>query len=571
MTGCAMIAGMLPMALGGGEGGGQSAPLGRAVIGGLAAATLATLIVLPAIFAIVQGRADRSSASLDPDDPESPHYHEDDIDAMRPAAVVVPGGLLTTEHTEGTERNGFSMRSLLAAIGRWCRLPSVLHSSSVPSVSSVVNPSRGVVVAILAVTAGGCERPMAGQGSRPASVPVARVEVVRPERRTVRRTVGEPGQLQAFETAEVHARIAGYVKSWTVNIGASVKKGQILAELAVPELEAELRRKQAAIEQAMAGRKQSEAAVEVARADIAGSEAKLAVVRAGVHRADAEIARWAAELGRVEQLFAARAQTGTLLDETRSKHRSAEATLEEVRAQVRSAEVGLIQTRAALDRARSDVNAAIAAIDVATADAHHARAMLAYARIEAPFDGVVTRRNIDTGDLARPGPDGPPLFVVARSDIVTIAVNVPEAFAAAVEPGDRASVKIPAMGGGSSRGPSRGSPGLDPRTRTIRVEVDIPNPEGRLRPGLYAYATVVAEEHAGALTVPATAIVEEDGKPRCVVVVDGKAARRPLATGLSDGTRVEIVSGLAESDAVVKAGAASLADGQSVQVVTPAG
>ena len=434
-----------------------------------------------------------------------------------------------------------------------------------------ISPPCSLAVVVLA--AAGCERPSSGEGGRAASAPpVARVEVVRPERQTVRRSVGEPGQLQAFETAEVHARIPGYVKGWTVNIGSAVKKGQVLAELSVPELEAELRQKEAAIEQASARRKQAEAEVEVAQADIAGSEARLEVVRAGIHRSEAEVARWQAELHRVEQLFEAQAQTGTLLDETRSKHRSAEATLEEGHAQVKSAEVGLIQARAALDRARSDVAAGTAAVDFATADANHARAMLAYARIEAPFDGVVTQRNIDTGDLTRPGPDGTPLFVVARSDVVTISVDVPEAFAAEVNPGDRASVKLQAMGGRIVEGKvTRISWALDPKTRTIRVEIDIPNPESRLRPGLYAYATIVAEEHPDVLTVPVSAIVEEDGKPRCVVVADGKAARRPLVLGLNDGTRAEVVSGLAAGDAVVKANAASLADGQPVQVIEPAG
>jgi RND family efflux transporter MFP subunit len=401
---------------------------------------------------------------------------------------------------------------------------------------------------------------------------VARVEVVRPERQTVRRSVGEPGQLQAFETAEVHARIPGYVKAWTVNIGSAVKKGQAMAELSVPEMEAELRQKEAAIEQAQARRKQAEAEVEVAQADIAGSEARLAVVRAGIHRSEAEVARWRAELRRVEQLFEARAQTGTLLDETRSKHRSAEATLEEGHAQVKSAEVGLIQARAALDRARSDVAAGTAAVDFATADTNHTRAMLAFAKIEAPFDGVVTQRNIDTGDLTQPGPDGTPMFVVARSDIVTVAVDVPEVFAAEVNPGDRASVKLQAMGGRVVEGKvTRISWALDPKTRTIRVEIDIPNPESRLRPGLYAYATIVVEEHPDVLTVPSSAIVEENGKPRCVVVADGKAARRPVVIGLNDGTRSEVVSGLAAGDAVVKANAASLADGQLVQIIAPAG
>src|SRR5262245_19800925 len=98
----------------------------------------------------------------------------------------------------------------------------------------------------VALLSAGCERPSSGDvGPAASAPPVARVEVVHPERQTVRRTVGEPGQLQAFETAEVHARIPGYVKSWMVNIGAAVKKGQVLAELSVPELEAELRQKEA--------------------------------------------------------------------------------------------------------------------------------------------------------------------------------------------------------------------------------------------------------------------------------------------------------------------------------------
>jgi RND family efflux transporter MFP subunit len=199
--------------------------------------------------------------------------------------------------------------------------------------------------------------------------------------------------------------------------------------------------------------------------------------------------------------------------------------------------------------------------------------MLAYARIEVPFDGVVTHRNVDTGDLTRPGPDGPPLFVVAGSDVVTIEVDVPEAFAAEVNPGDRARGEAPGderpvrRGEGGRGKVSRISWAIDPKTRTIRVEIDIPNPEGRLRPGLYAYATIVAEEHADVLTVPATAIVEENGKARCVVVADGKAARRPVVLGLNDGTRAEVVSGLSAGDSVVKANAASLADGQPVQIL----
>jgi HlyD family secretion protein len=428
-----------------------------------------------------------------------------------------------------------------------------------------VNASVTAMVLMALVT--GCERPIDGKAG-PATPHVRSVEVVQPERRTIRRGVSEPGELEAFETTAIHAKIAGYVKNWTVNIGAMVKKGQTLAELSVPELDAELKQKQAAIEQAIAKQKQALAAVRVAEANVAGAEARLVDVRAGTRRVDADLARWQSEFHRVEQLHAARAQTGSLLDETRSKLRSAEAACEETAAQIKTAEVAVIQCQAALDSARSDVVAAAAAIDFARADAGTALARLAYTRIEAPFDGIVTQRNVNTGDLTQPGADKPPLFVVARSDIMTIRVNVPEAFAADVNPGDRATVRLQEMHGKIVEGKvSRVSWALDPKTRTIRLEIDIPNPGAKLLPGLYAYATVIAEEHSEVLTLPVTAVVSELGNVYCVVVMAGKATRRPIQLGLSDGTRTEVVSGLDGRENVVKSNSASLTDGQILEVV----
>jgi HlyD family secretion protein len=160
---------------------------------------------------------------------------------------------------------------------------------------------------------------------------------------------------------------------------------------------------------------------------------------------------------------------------------------------------------------------------------------------------------------------------VARSDIVTIKVDVPEKFAPEVNPGDPAEVKVQAMPGRPVAGKvSRISWALDPKTRTIRVEIDIPNLGGRIRPGLYAYATVVTEEHANVLTIPATAVITEKEKKFCVVDAGGKAARRPIELGLTDGAWVEVVSGLQEGEPVVKANAASLAEGQPVKPIEPA-
>jgi HlyD family secretion protein len=422
---------------------------------------------------------------------------------------------------------------------------------------------------LLALTTG-CEWPLEGKdrSARSVSQPLRKVEVVHPERRTIRRSVGEPGQIQAFETTPIHAKITGYVKAWTVNIGDQIKTGQVLAELAVPELEAELNQKRAAIEQAEAERARAESAVQVAQAAVVSAEAKLAEARAGVKRAQSDLERWQAEYRRVEQLFRERAQTGSLLDETRNKLRSAEAAREEVAAQVKTAEAALTQTQAALDHAHAEVVAAAAAVDVAHEDARRIETLLGYTKIVAPYDGIVIRRNIDTGDLTKPGAETEPLFVVARSDLVTIAVDVPELFAPEVNPGDPVEIKLQAMKGKAVAGQvTRTSWALDPKTRTLRVEIDLPNTAGTLRPGLYAYATVIAEEHADVLTIPTTAVVTEKEQSVCFTVARGKAARRAIKVGLSDGTRTEVLSGLEGNEAVVKANAASLDDGQPVEPV----
>jgi RND family efflux transporter MFP subunit len=432
------------------------------------------------------------------------------------------------------------------------------------SFRSAISVAAGIVAGVFAT---GCER-STERALGHSALPVTRVEVVRLERHTVQRAVGEPGQLEAYETTPIHAKLAGYVQNVNVDNGYPIKKGQVLAELWVPEVEADLQEKRAVVEQTVARRAQAESAVKVAQAAVSSAEAHLAEVQAGIKRASADLTRWQLEDRRVQQLFNERAQTGTLLDETHNKLLAAEAALDEVRAKVRSAEAALIEARSELDKARSDVVAAAASIDVARSSVRHAEAMLGYARIEAPFDGIITRRNVDSGHLTRPGSDAAPLFVAARSDVVTIAVDIPETYATDVKLGDRALIKLQAMKGRIVEGTvTRTTWALDPKTRTIRTEIDIPNPGAKLRPGLYAYATVIVQEHKDVLTLPTTAIVRDKDKAFCVTVAGGKASRKSIETGLSDGLRTEVASGLEGTEEVVKAGAASLVEGQAVEAV----
>jgi HlyD family secretion protein len=198
------------------------------------------------------------------------------------------------------------------------------------------------------------------------------------------------------------------------------------------------------------------------------------------------------------------------------------------------------------------------------------QALREYETIVAPYDGIVTHRHVHVGDLTEPGIHSQPLFTVARDDIVRIIVSVPEMYATEVNPGDRALIRLQALTGGDFEGKvTRTSWTLDAKNRTLRTEIDAPNPKGTLRPGLYAYATIIVEEHAGALTVPTSALVRQGSQTFCVVVADGKAVRKPVTLGLDDGTRAEVLSGLESDQTIVKAYASSLSDGQSVTMIEP--
>ncbi len=421
---------------------------------------------------------------------------------------------------------------------------------------------------VFALLNGGCGKPTGEATARAAASgnpPIARVTTVSPERMTIRRTTEEPGQIEAAETTPIYAKLAGYVESVAVDIGDKVKKGQVLAVLRMPETEADLKVKRAMIEQAQSEKRQDEAMVEVSRAGVASAEAKVTEIQAGISRSDAEVARWRSEFTRIEQLFRERAQTGSLLDETRNKLKAAESAQEEVRAQVKSAQASLAEAKARLEKARSDVQTAVSHIEVARFEAEHAEAMASYMKILAPFNGVVSRRSVDTGHLTTPGASGELLFIISRSDIVTITVGIPETDAPFVNPGDQARIRLQALEGRAFEGKvTRTAWALDAATRTLRTEIDLPNADDLLRPGLYAYATIIAEEHKDALTVPAAAIVKDGEKSYCLTVADGRAKRREVMPGLVDGKRIEIVSGLNGGEKVVEANAASLYDEQPV-------
>jgi RND family efflux transporter MFP subunit len=344
-------------------------------------------------------------------------------------------------------------------------------------------------------------------------------------------------------------------------------------------MEEELKQKQALVAQAAAQVEQAQAAEASAEAACATAQALVREAEAGRRRVQAGYERWESEYKRLQGLVARKVIDEQTRDETLNQFKAAAAAREEVEAKVQSAEAAARESTARRDQARADVAAAQARRQVAQADEQRMRALLGYAMIRAPFDGVVTSRHVDTGHYLQPatGARGEPLFVVARVDPVRVFVDVPEADASPLRPGAAARVRVQVLHDQEFTGTvTRTSWALDPRTRTLRVEIDLPNRDGRLRPGMYAYAAITLD-HPGALTLPAAAVLKQGESTVCYRVEDGKALRTPVQVGLSDGRLVEVLKkqppgreGVWEdwrgTEEVVANNPAALADGQAVRV-----
>jgi RND family efflux transporter MFP subunit len=222
-------------------------------------------------------------------------------------------------------------------------------------------------------------------------------------------------------------------------------------------------------------------------------------------------------------------------------------------------------TRAALTEARSR-------LDTARARQAEIQAAMNYATIESPFDGIVTSRTIDPGDMvyqaSSPKGDDQPLLRVAKVDVIRVKIYLPERESAWIDVGDPATIEFDALAGRSFAAQvTRISEALDPRTRTMLVEVDLSNADGGIRPGYYGQTRIVLESRERALALPVAAIRSDAGDTYVYVIAPGDTVRRvPIEIGLTSAGWTEIASGLTGNERVVTSGTAELADGASVRV-----
>jgi RND family efflux transporter MFP subunit len=403
----------------------------------------------------------------------------------------------------------------------------------------------------------------------PSSASLEVVIAGKPVRKTLTFTTTQPARVAGLERAPIHSKLSAYVAEVLVDYGDKVKKDQPLVKLAAPELDAEVMQRRALIEQARAEFHQAEAAARASEAAMQSARSRVAQAEAAISRNQADIERWKSEFARIEQLATSGSLNRQLVDETQQKYRFAEAGMKESQAAIDAARSMYGQSQAEAARATADIEAARARVRVAEANAAQTEALHSYLTITAPFDGVVTHRNIDPGAFVQPAAGGaPPLVVVARADKMRVFVAVPEVEAAYVTIGDPLSLEVPSLRGAEFKGQvTRTGFALDPDSRSLETIADLDNPALTLRPGLYGTVKIMLEEHANVLTLPAAAVVRQGKEAFCYKLAGGKAAKTPIKLGLKVGDDFEIASGVTDNDAVILNKASSLKDGQPVEVL----
>jgi HlyD family secretion protein len=407
------------------------------------------------------------------------------------------------------------------------------------------------------VLAPGCNRKAAPAPAAAAPAPPT-IHIIKPEMKTVKRLVEQPGAVMAFEESALQATLSGYIAAIAedpdkknrpeydrfIDIGSWVKPNQLLARLARPELEEEFKQKIALVKQADAEVVQAEKALAAAGATVAAANAMVGEADAGVERAQALYENWQKELDRITKLVSGGVGDLQTRDQTQNQFRAAEAARKEAIAHVASAKAAVDKAVADRDKAAADVDAAKARRDVARAEVGRVDALRGYLEIKAPFEGIVTQRGtpprgLNTGDLVG-GNEKTVLFRVAKTDPVRVVVNVPEADAGLVAVGQEVRL---ALQGGPAAGEvgkvARTSWSLEPGSRTLRTEIDMPNDKGQVRPGMYAYAKLTAELPS-AWAVPAAAVGKVNDEPVIYLVENGKAVRVSVELLRGDGQFTQI-------------------------------
>jgi multidrug efflux pump subunit AcrA (membrane-fusion protein) len=384
------------------------------------------------------------------------------------------------------------------------------------------------------------------------------VKLMNPQVRDIVRLVGQPSFIESYERTSIFPKPMAYIEKWMVDIGDQVKKGDTLATLYVPELVEEYRTKKATVALDQQRVDLARKLVEVAAADVEAARARLAEAQAIVAKYQAEVDRWDTEIKRLKREVDRGVVDPQILLESTNQWKSDIAARDSAVATVAKAKAELISREADLAAAKVDVEVEVADLSVAQSEASRLKAWVGYLTLTAPYDGIIVARNANTGDFVLPvtgdptamqraphlSPSGAaaPIYVVDRTDIVRIFVDIPEEDANYVQKGTEASVLVDAYSDEPLLGSvTRTSWALNVKSRTLRAEIDLVNPNSQLLPGMYAYADVIINR-PGVRAVPLSALVHKGDQTFFWMYDKGKAVRTEIQTGVDDGEWIEVTN-----------------------------
>jgi RND family efflux transporter MFP subunit len=435
---------------------------------------------------------------------------------------------------------------------RWKIWATVVVVLTVSTIALVAYATRTAPVPGAAVAR--AQEPARDETTSSSTVSVATVDVIHPGK-GMDLEVEQPGSVRSFEAVQLQAKVSGFLKKQDVDIGDRVKRGQILAVIDVPELEKQLKHNNAALKRGEAQVAQMEARVVSARADRDAAQAAVEQADAAYKSAEAWVRYRQRVYQRMKDLYASTSIEEKLVDEAKEKFEASLETDRAAKAAIATSQANLAAAIAKISQAEADVLGARCEVHVAQADVERTQVLLDYAKIPAPFDGEITRRNFFVGDFIRSAGDGTqvPILTVHRTDKFRVVVQVPDSCVPYLDAGDPAVVYIDSLPGKQFVGKvSRKSGSEDPSTRLMHVEIDLPNPTGEISDGMYGQVHILLDKFADKLSVPLGCLVNtKGGKGVYIVGNDGLAHLTAVRLGKDNGRVVVVVEGLHPDDAVV--------------------
>ena len=379
---------------------------------------------------------------------------------------------------------------------------------------------------------------------------VVPVRTATAETRDIEAVVTGPATVFPLAEAKVAARLTAPIEKLAAAKGDAVRRGQVLARLVAGDLQAQ----------------RAEAAAQVESAEAELEKLSAGTLPADIERARGQVESTAAALAEAEKIYRRRK---ALFEEGAIPERElllAETRYEQARTAHRVAKRSL---ELLLEHSREqDIRMARSRLEQARARLQYIEEQLSYAEIRSPFDGVVTEQFLYPGDMAGPGM---PIFTVMDLSVAVARAQVPLEEAGAVRRGQPCRFSSVDGAGRVFRGKvTVVNQAADPQRRTVEIWCAIPNRDGRLKAGAFGEAGVITAVHRAATVVPLPAVQFEEGRPRGVVWVagaDGAAHERKVATGLVDGERVEILSGVEAGEEVIVEGAYGLVEGVRLRVL----